>query len=254
MNAHDMTFEDFEVGDVVSFRRCFTVEDRLAFSAISSDTNPMHCDDQYAAGSAYGQATVPFMLAAAPLSAVAGRGFGRHRSLCLTTKLKAIEPVLYNQEISYSARVIGKHSGSKALTLRVIAFQDDRLLLEAEMLVQIRGDVPPAPVATDALEVERPSSKKTALVTWASGAIGRATARLLARRGWDLVLHYNTNRHAAESLQEELSGLGRDVEVVQASLDDHQQTAELVQSVAHGVKPTAFLHLASPPLDAPAAD
>lgn len=253
MNAHDMTFEDFEVGDVVSFNRRFTLGDFESFAALSGDHNPAHGSPEYAARSAQGQATVPLQLMAAPLSAIAGMGFGRHRSLCLTTKLKALQPVFYEQDITYSGRVIGKHQGSNALTLSVIAFQGHCVLLEAEMLVQIRDDMPPSPTLSDPLEIQPAGRARAALITGASGSIGRATARVMAKRGWDLAIQFKENRQAANMLRKELSEAIGTVEVIQASLNSEQETTHLVESLTRDLKPTAFLHLASPPIDAPAA-
>lgn len=71
---------------------------------------------------------------------------------------------------------------------------------------------------------------KVALVTGASRGIGRATARLLASAGADLVL---TARTAVEleSLAAELSGPGRQVLVVPADASDEADVAQLKEKV-----------------------
>lgn len=49
-------------------------------------------------------------------------------------------------------------------------------------------------------------SSAVALITGASGGIGNAAARLLAKRGLTVVAHYNANREAAEALVADLGG------------------------------------------------
>lgn len=67
------------------------------------------------------------------------------------------------------------------------------------------------------------------LITGASRGIGAATARLLAREGWDAALNYNTGREAAEELSAELTGLGGKAVPIQADVSDPEQAEGLVR-------------------------
>src|SRR3954469_23886180 len=61
-------------------------------------------------------------------------------------------------------------------------------------------------------------SGKLALLTGASGQLGRVMARTLAECGADLVLHYHQDQAGAERVEEEVRGLGRRALSVQADV------------------------------------
>ena len=66
------------------------------------------------------------------------------------------------------------------------------------------------------------------LITGASRGIGAATARLFAQEGWNVAVHYNASRAAAEQLAAELTGLGVKAVPIQADVADPEQAERLV--------------------------
>ena len=74
------------------------------------------------------------------------------------------------------------------------------------------------------------AARVTVLVTGASGGIGAAICQLMARRGARVVLHYRSDRAAAESTQRALPGDGHSL--VQADLADPVQVQRLWQEVS----------------------
>jgi len=72
---------------------------------------------------------------------------------------------------------------------------------------------------------------KLALVTGASGQLGRVMVRTLAGCGADVVIHYHRNREMAEALSAEVAALGRRALAVQADVTDPDSVQGLHQKV-----------------------
>ena len=75
-------------------------------------------------------------------------------------------------------------------------------------------------------------SGRTALVTGATSDIGAATARALAQRGADLVLHGHSNLERLGSLRSEIEALGRRASAIQADLALYEQVQRVAAEAA----------------------
>jgi 3-oxoacyl-[acyl-carrier protein] reductase len=72
---------------------------------------------------------------------------------------------------------------------------------------------------------------RLALITGATGQLGRVMARTLARCGADVALHYNQNRGKAEELSAELADLGRRTVIVTGDVGDKRAVFALRDAV-----------------------
>lgn len=75
-------------------------------------------------------------------------------------------------------------------------------------------------------------SGKTALVTGSTGQLGRVMARTLAKAGADMILHYHTNKEAAERLADEIRAYGVRCMTVSADVGDTQSVFAMRDQIA----------------------
>ena len=94
-----------------------------------------------------------------------------------------------------------------------------------------------APAVADLLDL----TGKVALVTGASGGIGRGIARRLAEAGAAIAVHYRGGRDDAEALAAEIAGRGGKALAVQAELTEPAAVERAVQAVAEALGPVDIL-------------
>lgn len=73
--------------------------------------------------------------------------------------------------------------------------------------------------------------KKTVLVTGASGEIGREIAKVFAKEGYKVAIHYNNNEKAADELKALLLNNGAEAEIFKADLLNNEEVRSLAAAV-----------------------
>ncbi len=76
---------------------------------------------------------------------------------------------------------------------------------------------------------------KVAVVTGATGQLGRVMVRTLAQCGADVAIHYHGNAGMAATLKAEAEGMGRRVVTVQADVTDQASVLALREAVVSGL-------------------
>lgn len=72
---------------------------------------------------------------------------------------------------------------------------------------------------------------RTAIVTGASGGIGRAIALAFGNAGWRVAVHYNTNRASAQEIAEAVIASGSQAIAVQADITDYNSVQRMCEDV-----------------------
>jgi NAD(P)-dependent dehydrogenase (short-subunit alcohol dehydrogenase family) len=79
------------------------------------------------------------------------------------------------------------------------------------------------------------NTRKTALVTGAARRIGRTIALALARRGWDVALHYHRSAEEAQTAVREIEALGRRAAAICCDLADEAAVRQLLPQAAQAL-------------------
>lgn len=77
------------------------------------------------------------------------------------------------------------------------------------------------------------NSSPVAIVTGASRGIGRATALLLAKRGYRVCINYSQNHVAAQALALEIEALGQESLLVCANIADEMAVCDMFNRIDH---------------------
>lgn len=239
-------FGNFAIGDYVTFDRTFTLEDFAAFSQLSGDRNALHHDAAFAAAGSFGERIVPLHLTLAPLSRIAGMIFPGEPSLYLGHDVRATRPVRYGEPLRYTARIEAITATNRILGLRVLALRGAEVVLDAVQRVQALADEWATPPEIAPCRAGDPA---LAIVTGAAGEIGFEIARLLAARGWRLLLQHRGKPEPQRRLEKISAGGAK---LIAADLSTPEGQAALAAAARSERNIGLLIHAASPPVTAPA--
>lgn len=92
--------DDFEPGQHVTFTKTFTDEDVQRFVAITSDVNPLHVDDAFAAKTRFGRRVLHGMLTASLFSTMVGMLLPGTGAIYRSQTLNFLRPVYVGETVT----------------------------------------------------------------------------------------------------------------------------------------------------------
>jgi len=129
---------DIKIGDSFAKSRLVTDELIRAFAEISGDFNPIHLDEDFAAGTRFGKRIAHGMLGGAFISAVLGYEFRERRIVYLSQTMRFVAPVFIGDTVTTAATVKSIREDKGIVTLdTVCSNQDGRTVIEGEAVVMI---------------------------------------------------------------------------------------------------------------------
>lgn len=103
-----MKYEEIEVGHAGEVTKTFTEEDVVSFAGLSLDTNPVHLDEEYAAGTLFKRRIVHGILSASLISAALATKCPGPGSIYLGQELSFQKPVYFGDTLTARVEVIEK--------------------------------------------------------------------------------------------------------------------------------------------------
>ena len=123
--------------------RTATISDEMirAFAELTGDTNPVHLDDAFAAGSPFGRRIAHGMLAAGMISATLANDLPGPGTAYLGQTLKFTFPVYPGDTITATVEVLAVRPDKPIVTLATVCTnQDGKVVLEGEAVVRVSAD------------------------------------------------------------------------------------------------------------------
>jgi 3-oxoacyl-[acyl-carrier protein] reductase len=219
-------FDDIKVGDRAELVHVITSEDVEKFVDLTGDDNRIHVDSEYASHTTFKKPVVHGMLGASFISTVIGTKLPGDGALWFSQNLEFMLPVRVGDKITVKAEVKNKFEREKIIELQTDIFNQNLQKVTvgtAKVKIidqkELQSDVSTIPL------------KKVALVIGAAGGIGAAVTTRLAKDGFDIALHYFTNRKAAKELEKTVSAAGRKCHLYSADITDEAQMTMMVAEI-----------------------
>lgn len=125
-----------EIGARASRTKTITDADIRTFAQASGDTNPVHLDDAYAAGTRFGRRIAHGLLTASVISAILGNDLPGHGTIYLSQELKFKAPVYLGDTITATVELVKYRQDRRIATFSTTCTnQDGTVVLEGEAVV-----------------------------------------------------------------------------------------------------------------------
>lgn len=128
-------FEDIAIGDSVSLTHTVAESDLIAFASVSGDTNPVHLDAAYAAGTLFKERIAHGMLSASYISALLGTRLPGPGAIYLSQALRFKRPVKIGDTVEAKVTVTSLEGDKARVTLACVCTVAGKEVLDGEAVV-----------------------------------------------------------------------------------------------------------------------
>ena len=125
-------FEDLEVGMTASFEKVLGDAQVRQFAELCGDDNPIHLDEEFAAGTMFKARIVHGMLTASLISTIMGTKLPGIGVIYMSQNIRFRAPVFIGDKVVASVRITELNEKRRIVTLACQCHVGDKLVLDGE--------------------------------------------------------------------------------------------------------------------------
>jgi len=134
---HGYFIEDLEPGASAALSKTFSERDVELYAQVSTDTNPLHLDEHFAARTRVGGRVLHGMITASLVSAIIGTRLPGPGCLWMGLDIRFLAPVRIDETVHARAAVAAVDRGKQRVRLNVECAVDGKTVLEGTCLVWV---------------------------------------------------------------------------------------------------------------------
>jgi 3-hydroxybutyryl-CoA dehydratase len=135
-------FEDLAVGQAASYVRRVGEHDLDTFAALTGDCNPLHLDEEFAAGTIFKGRIAHGMLTATYISAILGTRLPGPGAIYISQSLNFRAPVRIGDEVTATARIAELFPEKKRALFACDCSVNGKTVLEGDALLLVPSRAP----------------------------------------------------------------------------------------------------------------
>lgn len=136
-SLHGYYFEDLEVGMTDVFAKTITEADIVIFAGISGDTNPVHLNEEFAAGTMFKGTIAHGMLTSAFISTVIGTKLPGPGCIYVSQNLKFKAPVKAGETVKAKCTITELIPEKKFIKLQTQCLVGDKVVVDGEATIMV---------------------------------------------------------------------------------------------------------------------